>query len=254
MSAPYELPNVPKQDTVVKAAFIPKLDALGFWDYNAIEMVLLAFYMATACGDDEMVKEILAGLDPHRETAKRLLNIPDPSKEQRDIAKRVGFSLVYGGGAPTLMEQLGLSYPHAQKMVRDFLAVRPGIAALQQAILGQVARRGYITTLWGRHLHPHSDHVALNALIQGCAADLMRQALRNTHYGLRGEGLTSHLVSVVHDELILDCLAAELPALQRLMPAWMDEPRITAVVPITVGMEVSHTTWAEKGVYELGSN
>jgi DNA polymerase-1 len=243
-------------------------------------MVLLAFYVAQ-CGDDEMARELRAGLDPHRETAKKTLGIDDPSDAQRQVAKRVNFSIVYGGGAPTLISQLGITKPEALTMLDTFHAARPGIQLLQRAILIQVVMRGlnlahpmasamvdstegwersrlydkaiagggYITTLWGRHLRPESLHKALNALIQGCAADLMRQALRTVSAGLKAEGMTSHLVSVVHDEFILDCVRQEMARLYELMPRWMDWEPISRVVPVTTEMEASFTTWADKALW-----
>ena len=116
-------------------------------------------------------------------------------------------------------------------------------------IQGRVSERGYITTLWGRHLHPRSLHSALNALIQGCAADLMKWAMIQVHNWTKDEQLVSHLINTVHDELILDAIKDELPLLAERVPELMTFEPVQAVVPIKPEPDVSWTTWADKEPY-----
>lgn len=243
--------NIPRSDKVVKQAFVPKLDALLLCDYDSIELRLLAFYMASV-GDDTMVKAILAGdaggEDLHTISAKGALLLVGPiSDEKRQIGKVLNYSIVYGGGAPTLMRQLGLTFQEAKTLLAAFHDQWPGIRKVQNLIEARLAERGYITTLWGRHLHPDSPHKALNALVQGCAADLMKSALVKLDAALLD--MDSHMVSVIHDEVILDCVEGELPWLAENVPVLMQDERVQSVIPIEVAVEVSRTTWAEKEPY-----
>ena len=181
---------------------------------------------------------------------------------QRQIGKRLNFSIVYGGGIPTLLRQgAAKNAKEALSMLRAFHSAWPGIGweskqseadagTLFWFIKNRVNERGYITTLWGRHLHPRSMHSSLNALIQGCAADLMKWALNQVHQWARDEGLQSHLVNMVHDELIMDAAKSELPLLARKVPDLMTHEMLQAVVPIRPEPDVSYTSWADKEPYK----
>ena len=240
--------NIPRSDKVVKRGFVPKLDALLFCDYAQIELRLLAYYMA-ALGDSSMADAIIAGKDLHSESAIGALGLSgDPTDEQRQVGKTLNFSLVYGGGTPTIMRQLEIPFPEAKKLLRNFHARWPGIQIVINTINDEIARKGYIKTLFGRNLHPDSEHKRLNALVQGCAADLMRWALVNVDEHLKEAD--SHLVSVIHDELIIDATEKELDWLVQEVPNWMRYSPVEEFVPIGVDPEVSFTNWAEKGKFE----
>lgn len=248
---------------MVKAAFVPKLDALLFCDYPNIELKLLAFYLESI-GWPSMADVFRNGADLHLETAAGILNKPAAqlSDEERQIGKTLNFSIVYGGGIPTLIAQgVAESPQEALALLRAYHGTWPGIGweskrkpaspgTLIAGIKNRVEDRGYITTLYGRHLHPRSMHSALNALCQGCAADLMKWAMLAVNDSLRHYGMRSHIVNMVHDELILDCTAEELPVLAASVPQWMTDQRIEAVVPIVPEPEVSWTTWADKAPME----
>jgi DNA polymerase-1 len=202
-------------------------------------------------GDPSMAQAIIEGKDLHTESAAGALRLPGPpTDEQRQVGKVLNFSMVYGGGRPTLVRQLGVTWPEAGNLLTNFHAKWPGIGLVQEAIRQRVAERGYITTLWGRHLHPESDHKALNALVQGCAADLMRAALVKVHRFLDGNLMASHLVLTIHDELVLDAAAREIETLVAVVPGLMDHPPVSALVPIGTDCEISFTTWAEKTSYD----
>lgn len=239
--------NIPRSDKVVKRAFVPKLDAFLFFDYSNIELRMLAFYMASL-GDTSMAQAFIDGKDLHTESALAVVGYCE-TDEHRQVGKTLNFSMVYGGGRPTLMRQLGVTFPEATELLRKFHARWPGIELVQTAIQHRLAERGYITTLWGRHLHPESEHKALNALVQGCAADLMRSALVKVHAHLDSRLMASHLVLTIHDELVLDAVDAEIPYLVEIVPTLMDEPRVSELVPIATDCEISRTTWADKEAY-----
>lgn len=240
--------NIPRHDKVIKRAFVPKLDALFFFDYSQIELTLLAYYMA-ACGDTSMARAITAGNDLHVESARAALGVEgDLTDEERQVGKTLNFSLVYGGGRPTLMRQLDITWPEAGALLRGFHRRWPGVALLVEAIKQKCERQGYIKTLWGRHLHPESQHKALNALVQGCAADLMRSSLVNVHK-VFDPTMESHLVSNIHDEIIMDAAEKEYDQVATIVPELMDYEPVSRVVPIRVDVEWSTTNWAEKEPY-----
>jgi DNA polymerase-1 len=242
--------NIPRQDKVVKRAFIPKLDALFFFDYSQIELTLLAYYMA-AMGDESMARAITAGNDLHAESARGALGITrDPTDEERQIGKTLNFSLVYGGGRPTITRQLDVSWNEAGKLLRGFHKRWPGVSMLQAAIKDKVERQGFVKTLWGRHLHPGAEHKQLNALVQGCAADLMRSSLITIHREAEAMEWTSHLVSNIHDEIIMDVTESEYDEVATCVPKLMDYEPVSRVVPIRVDPEWSTTTWADKEPYD----
>lgn len=89
----------------------------------------------------------------------------------------------------------------------------------------------------------------MNALIQGTAADIMREAVVKVWHEIRK--LTSHIVNVVHDELIVDVLTAEAPILVSVVPSLMSYDRVHQIIPVEVSVEVSETNWAEKVPYEV---
>lgn len=241
--------TLPRKDKLVKRAFVPKLDYLLFADYDQIEMRILAYYMSKL-GDNSMAKVLIEGGDLHAESARGALNIEteDLTDEERQTGKTLNFSLVYGGGRPTIVRQLGISYPEATRLLRNFHRRWPGIGRLVDSLHATYSHRGYLRTIAGARLHPTSQHKELNAVVQSSAAEVMRKGLRDTHKAL--VGAHSHLVCVVHDEFVFDGTEDELAMLAANVPLWMDSfPNISEVVPITVSMEISRTNWAEKEVY-----
>lgn len=215
-----------------------------------------------------MAEDFKAGLDPHRQTAIKLLRKPEVTDEERQFGKTFNFASIYGAGPAkiaTMLDAEGLTLPKgrtAKDLWNEFYALNPGIRKLsnprprwkdpnyREGMLEQALRtRGCIRTLWGRELHPEFEYRALNSLIQGCAADLMRCALVKMHTLLKEWEFQSHLVMSVHDELIFDVLKSEIVKLAKWVPAVMSDERIEAVVPVEVDLEVSYTTWAEKESY-----
>lgn len=228
---------------------MPKLDALLYFDYDQIELRLLAYYMAVL-GDTSMADAIKSGKDLHSESAMGALGLTgDITDEQRQVGKTLNFSLVYGGGTPTLMRQLGITFPEARRLLNNFHNRWPGISIVTAVIDTEIARKGYIKTLFGRHLHPESPHKRLNALVQGCAADLMRNALVTVDEQLQICQMESHLINVVHDEIQLDAAESEIDELSGSVPRWMDYAEVSEVVPIGTSCEISWTTWADKEEY-----
>lgn len=240
--------NVPRNQRDVKSVFLPKLDALMYFDYASIEPRLLAFYMATQ-GDDSLASEFRAGKDVYIETAKKLERFDEIGDRERQIAKQLMLSMIYGGGVPTLMKQLKIDRREAAALLKAFHQARPGVKALKEAVWERYQERGYLTTLFHRHLHPQSEHLALNALIQGCGADLIRDAMLKVHEDLSVPWASSHMVNSVHDEIQLDCAEDEIPGLVERIPYLMKNEIIEKHVPVLTSIEISRTTWADKQEY-----
>lgn len=251
--------NIPRDDKVIKRAFVPKLDALVFFDYKSVEPRLTAYYMAKL-GDDTLAQMFIDKIDPYVETAKVIFNTQDVTEEQRQIAKVTFLSQTYGGGMGTLIQQLNKPPEECWSILKSFHNAWPGLGwetRRQKAEVGTllwslsrvIEQRGHIKTLWGRQLTPESPHKRLNVLIQGCAADLMRYALINVHRSLSESLWKSHIVSTVHDEIIVDAMMVEVEALMAIVPPLMKYPEIETMVPLEVDLEWSRTTWAEKEAY-----
>lgn len=264
-SACINVQNIPRSDKVIKRGFVPKLDCFLFSDFAQIEYRLLAYYLATAVGDPSMAAVFVRGDDLHAATASAILGKPiaELTDAERQVGKVWNFLTIYGGGPAKAARSLGIELELAREQREKFLAQWPGIKLLHNppfqngqypkgekpgAIQRRLAERGYITTLWGGHLHPRSPHMALNALVQGCAADLMRASMVRVHNAI--QGYDSHLVNVVHDELMFDCTNAEVSLLVPVVVDCMtDWPQINEHVPVEVSVEISYSSWADKAEY-----
>ena len=242
--------NIPRSQKDVKRGFVPKLDAFLFFDYKAIEVRLLAYYLARAVGDKSLANEINAGADPHRITAQGLYGQEEVTDDQRQVGKTLNFSIIYGGGTPTIIRQLGVDFKEAKRLLKAYHETRPGISQLNQSIAQTLEHRGYISNLYGRRLHVDEPHKALNALIQGSAADLMRDAVVRVDSRLRTKYAT-HIVNIVHDEIILDADKNEIQSLVLEVPSLMGNKMVEEFVSIETDCEISYTNWADKEAYNV---
>lgn len=240
--------NIPRSQKDVKRAFVPKLDAYLFFDYKAIEVRLLAYYLAAAIGDNSLATEINNGSDPHAVTAQGLFQQTSVTDEQRQVGKTLNFSIIYGGGTPTIMRQLGVDYKEARRLLNAYHQTRPGIKLLNDSINMSLESKGYISSLYGRRLHILEGHKALNALIQGSAADLMRDAVVRVNNFLYAN-FASHIVNIVHDEIIIDADKNEIKHLVTHIPYLMGNKNVQRYVSIETDCEISYTNWAEKEPY-----
>lgn len=240
--------NIPRSQKDVKRAFVPKLDAFLFFDYKAIEVRLLAYYLARAVGDKSLADEINAGSDPHKITAQGLYGTDEVTDDQRQVGKTLNFSIIYGGGTPTIMRQLGVNFKEAKRLLSAYHDTRPGIKILNQSIAETLETRGYIQSLYGRRLHVLEAHKALNALIQGSAADLMRDAVVKAHTELHTK-YRAHIVNIVHDEIIIDTAEDEINSIVTIIPPLMRNKTVEQFVSIETDCEISRTNWADKEPY-----
>lgn len=247
---PMNLQNIPADEMMIRRCFVPKNDYFLCCDYSNIELRLLAYYLAMSLDDWQMVYEFKTGLDLHSETARMMWPNQEITPRLRKTAKILNFSIVYGGGTPTLIKQgLVSNYQEARQLLRRFDDARPGVKILAGQVTRTLHDRGWIETPWGRRLHPETDHKALNALIQGSAADLMKDAIVNVARAMREMEMKSNLVFTIHDEIGIDGVDNELYHLGEFIPKWMDSKKYNDVVPIEVEINIARGSWANKELY-----
>jgi DNA polymerase-1 len=257
--------NIPRDWKEVKECFLPKLDCFLFADLKNIEPRLIAFFAAisdkasTEYGTlpDPTIAELFRqGFDPYVYIAEQV-GYKDITPTQRDLFKTCVLAMAYGGGVNRIRDILTKSEAFdgtpTQREAAEFLGAfreaLPSLFALRERCKAVGADRGFLRTPWGRHLHVVEPHKALNQLIQGSAADYMKWCYLQVKAHMEQAECTSHIVNIIHDELVLDCVDSEVHQLAENIPSWMVYDPVNEVVPILVDIEYSDTNWAEKREY-----
>ncbi|MCZ2135622.1 MAG: DNA polymerase I [Burkholderiales bacterium] len=217
-------------------------------DYSQIELRIMAHISEDASLLDAFAK----GLDIHKATAADIFGIPisEITPEQRRYTKAVNFGLIYGMGAFGLASQLGIERNAAQQFIDKYFARYPGVAHYMQQTRESARAKGYVETVFGRRLtltdinggsgprRAGAERAAINAPMQGTAADLIKLAMIAVDEWLRGERLASKLIMQVHDELVLEVPVAELDVVKRALPDKMTgvaSLRVPLVAEVGVG-------------------
>ncbi len=252
------LQNIPirtEKGREIRKAFVPRDASYGLLsaDYSQIELRVIA-HMS---GDPNMQEAFRQGLDIHAATAAKVFNvaITDVSREQRSKAKAVNFGIAYGQGAFGLSQNLGIPRAEAKQIIDDYFAQFPGVRNYMDEMIGFCRENGYVKTLMGRRrylpdilsanntVRAQAERIAINAPMQGTAADIIKIAMVRIHDRLQREGLRSKLLLQVHDELVLDVKLDEAPAVQGLVKELM-EGALPLDVPLVVDMNVGKN-WLE---------
>lgn len=188
-------------------------------DYSQIELRL----MASMSGDKKMIEAFKSGKDIHRSTASEVFNIPfdEVTNEERRSAKAVNFGIIYGISAFGLSQDIGIDRKAAKKYIDDYLATYPSIDNYQKNTVLEAKETGVTKTLFGR-IRPipelkdanfmrrqAGERIAMNAPLQGTAADIMKIAMINIFKRLRDENLQSKMIIQVHDEVLIETLESE---------------------------------------------
>ncbi|HCC78633.1 MAG: DNA polymerase I [Chloroflexi bacterium GWB2_49_20] len=202
-------------------------------DYSQIELRIVAF-MAQ---DQAMMEAFRAGQDIHATTAAAIYGIPlgQVSKEQRRHAKAINFGLVYGMSSFGLTRTTDLTLAESEDFVMAYFQRFPGVKSYLDGIRREVAKTGFVETLLGRrryfpgllthmnaNLKNREEREAINAPIQGTAADIMKLAMLNIQPALQKAGLNGKMILQVHDELVLECPRSELGQTARLVQQVME--------------------------------
>ncbi|HEY9101366.1 DNA polymerase I [Chitinimonas sp.] len=216
----------------IREAFIaPKGSHIVSADYSQIELRI----MAHLSGDEGMLKAFEAGIDIHRATAAEVFGAQpeEVTSDQRRYAKAINFGLIYGMSAFGLAAQLDIERAAAQNYIDRYFARYPGVAAYMQNTREAAREQGYVETWFGRRLwlpeirssnqgrRQGAERAAINAPMQGTAADLVKLAMIAVQNWLEQDKLASKLIMQVHDELILEVPEAELALVRERLPALM---------------------------------
>jgi DNA polymerase-1 len=216
----------------IREAFVaPPGSKIVSADYSQIELRI----MAHLSGDASLVRAFAAGEDVHRHTASEVFDAPldQVTSEQRRYAKVINFGLIYGMSAFGLAQNLDIERSAAQSYMDKYFARYPGVAQYMERTRNEARERGYVETVFGRRLwlpdirssnmqrRQGAERQAINAPMQGTAADLIKLAMVAVQGWLEQEKLATKLVMQVHDELVLEVPEAELdvvkPSVERLM-------------------------------------
>ena len=222
-------------------------------DYSQIELRLLA-HMA---GDQAMVDGFKSGEDIHTITASQVFNVPveEVAPQMRRSAKAVNFGIVYGISPFSLSQDIGVSVQEAKEYMDRYFAHYAGVRTYMDQVVERAKKTGYVSTLWGRrrwipeikssnfNTRSFGERVALNAPIQGTAADIIKLAMIRVYHRLKAEHFEGKLVLQVHDELIVECPESEAEAICKLVEEEM-EGVAELSVPLLAETHAGKT-WAE---------
>ncbi len=230
------LQNIPVRTTEgrrIREAFIaPPGSIIVSADYSQIELRI----MAHLSQDKGLLHAFATGQDVHRHTAAEVFGIDSASvsSEQRRYAKVINFGLIYGMSAFGLAAQLGIERGAANQYMERYFLRYPGVKEYMERTRESARNFGYVETVFGRRLYLNeiksgnparrqgSERAAINAPMQGTAADLIKLAMIVVQDWIRDSGLVSRLIMQVHDELVLEVPQAELELVKKQLPALME--------------------------------
>jgi DNA polymerase I len=216
----------------IREAFVaPKDHAIVSADYSQVELRI----MAHISGDENLLRAFEAGEDIHRATAADVFgrSLKEVTPEERRYAKTINFGLIYGMSAFGLAQQLGLERATAQAYIASYFTRYPGVAKYMDEVRKTARERGYVETVFGRRLwlpeinssnparRGGAERAAINAPMQGTAADLIKLAMIAVQDWLERERLGSKLIMQVHDELVLEAPETELGRVRTELPKLM---------------------------------
>ena len=225
------LQNIPVRDEngrEIRRAFIPDDGCLFFSaDYSQIELRI----MAHMSGDKGMVEAFRSGEDIHTDTAAKVYKVPaaEVTKAMRSKAKTANFGIIYGISAFGLAERMGVDRREAKELIDEYFKTYPGIKAYIEKSVDDAKRNGYAETLFHRKrflpdinshnavVRGYAERNAVNAPIQGTAADIIKVAMINIHNRLKREGLKAQMIIQVHDELDFNVPENEKEQLQAIV-------------------------------------
>ena len=219
------LQNIPirtQRGREIRKAFIPSAPD-GFIvsaDYSQIELRL----MAHMSGDPHLIEAFNRGMDIHTATAAKVFKVTEDevTKEQRSQAKTANFGIIYGISAFGLSQRLGMSRTDSKNLIEEYFRSYPKVKEYMNNMIAMAKEKGYVETIYGRKrflpdinsrnavVRSFSERNAINAPLQGSAADIIKVAMTNVYRRLQEERLQSKMVLQVHDELVFDVIASEV--------------------------------------------
>lgn len=238
----------------IRRAFIPEQgDLMMSADYSQIELRLIA----DLSGDKDMIDGFLSGDDIHRITASKVYKKPleEVTEDERRHAKTANFGIIYGISAFGLSERLGIARPDAKKLIDGYFETYPRVREYLDNAVFEARERGYVTTRMGRRrylpdinsrnavVRGYAERNAVNAPIQGSAADIIKVAMVRIYAEMQRRSFRSRMIMQVHDELIFNVVPDELDELKRIVVEGM-ESAYAGAVPLEVAAGVA-SNWLE---------
>lgn len=252
------LQNIPvrtERGREIRKAFIPshRDGIIVSADYSQIELRL----MAHMSGDELFIEAFREGKDIHAATASKIFGVPEGelTKEQRNRAKVANFGIIYGISAFGLSQRLAIPRGESKKLIEDYFAAYPQVESYMKMMIERARVDGFVTTLYGRKrylpdinsknpvVRGLAERNAINAPIQGSAADIIKVAMIRVDKKIKELGLKSRMVLQVHDELLFDAFKDEEEVLSDIIKREM-EGVIELSVPLTIECQ-SGTNWLE---------
>ena len=252
------LQNIPirtERGRQIRKAFIPRDEnyVLLSADYSQIELRIIA----ALCGEENMIEAFRNGEDIHKSTAAKVFNIPlaDVTKDQRSHAKTVNFGIIYGVSAFGLSAQTSLSRKESADLIEAYYTTYPKLKSFINTQVAFARENGFVQTITGRRrylrdinsanaiVRSGAERNAVNAPIQGSAADVIKIAMINIYEKLQSQQWKSKMLLQVHDELVFDVHKSELDAIQPLIKYEM-ENAFKMIVPLEVEIGIGEN-WLE---------
>ena len=253
------LQNIPVRvelGRMIRKVFVPEegyvfVDA----DYSQIELRVLAH----CSGDEQLIKAYREEADIHRITASQVFHVPfdEVTDLQRRNAKAVNFGIVYGISSFGLSQDLSITRKEAAKYIEDYFHTYPGIKAFLDDAVAHAKENGYVKTLFERRRpvpelassnfvqRSFGERVAMNAPIQGTAADIMKIAMIGVNKRLKEQKLKSRLVLQVHDELLIEAYHAEIDTVKEILREEMEQAA-SLDVPLEIDMHTGNNWYEAK--------
>lgn len=238
----------------IRRAFVPDPGCLLLSaDYSQIELRL----MADISGDPDMIEAFVNDEDIHRATAAKIhhLKPEEVTDDMRRAAKTANFGIIYGISAFGLSERLGISRQEAKQLIDGYFRTYPKVKEYMTTTVEHARDKGYVTTVMGRRrmlpdinsrnavVRGYAERNAINAPLQGSAADIIKVAMVRIHAAMAQAGMKSSMIMQVHDELIFNVIPEELPALQSLVEREM-QAAYRGKVALTVSAGVA-SNWLD---------
>ena len=251
------LQNIPVRmelGRLIRKVFVPEDDYVFVdADYSQIELRVLAH----CSGDEQLIEAYKEAKDIHRITASQVFHVPfdDVTDLQRRNAKAVNFGIVYGISSFGLSQDLSITRKEAAKYIEDYFKTYPGIKTFLDETVAYAKEEGYVVTLFGRRRpvpelassnfmqRSFGERVAMNAPIQGTAADIMKIAMIGVNRQLKSINMKSRLVLQVHDELLIEAHCSEVEQVKTILRNEMEQAAHLSV-PLEVDMHTG-ANWYE---------
>ncbi len=217
----------------IRKAFVPRSEEFTLLaaDYSQIELRIVA----ALAKDESMIEAFKSGRDIHSTTASKVFGVPldEVDRDMRRKAKEVNFGLIYGISAFGLAQNIGISRTEAQQIITAYFNEFPGVKSYMDAQVNKAREFTYVETILGRRrylrdihsknmtVRGHAERNAINAPIQGSAADMIKLAMINIHDWMKKDNMKSKMIMQVHDELVFDVHKSELEVMKTKIPELM---------------------------------